>query len=320
MIRQCRHCRRRFTPTRLFPRYCGETCWVAACERTCQRCGKRFHVDRPKQVGKYCDSACRLAAVTPRAAVASIRSRRVTHRIHPPCAWEQCQRKADLLDLPRSRGEDREHFHPECYGPGTGARALERRVRGKQGAAHTVAATSRRSLRMVEVTCTRCHRVRRYQMGHIPQAVDVDTMTYVCRPCLRADQPSKTVRVTLTCLYCGESHERSVYRDHIPTTHFCNLDHWRAYYRPERHCLHCGTLIQRKGAGARYCDSKCYAAAREGKSRAQYRPSQAELRIQEAYDAGVRGVRPLARAGSASVNTVQKFINAGKLVEVEAPA
>lgn len=149
-----------------------------------------------------------------------------------------------------------------------------------------------------------------------------------------AHRPPKAI-VRIVCAYCQIEAESGL-RDSQDVTftmprcrvkrsrlHFCSKRHRALYVHEKRRrtsvCQHCGSIIQRKAHYPAFCDRTCYSAFRRGRERITWRVTDAERRLQAAWVAGVRGVRPLARESGASVNTVQKLLKAGKLVD-PAPA
>lgn len=101
--------------------------------------------------------------------------------------------------------------------------------------------------------------------------------------------------------------------------HFCTPRHAGLYQTEQRRrttpCRHCGCIIQRKGTGNVFCNKTCYFAWRQGRTMTNTRALKAEHRILAAWNRGVRGIRPLARASETSINTVSKLLKSGKLQE-----
>jgi len=166
----------------------------------------------------------------------------------------------------------------------------------------------------VSVRCRACNAERRYEPSKLPVDVDRSTMTWTCPTC----RPHKSGMVSFTCLHCDKAYRRRTYFGaHETREHFCSAACRRLYHREVRRratpCRRCGSVIERRGKGNVYCSWDCYIAAKTGRPNRHYRPSKAELRVIEKWRAGVRGVRPLARASEASVNTVQKLMRTGKI-------
>lgn len=166
----------------------------------------------------------------------------------------------------------------------------------------------------VIVTCRVCGSVKRYSPSLLPRAMDRATMTWVCTDC----RPRKTAVRSFTCAQCHDSFTRRVsLTSSVDDDRFCQASCRKQYYREMRRranpCQYCGKVIERRGRHKAYCNWDCYIAGKTGQPLPHYHPSKAELRIIAAWTAGARGVRPLARASSASINTVQKLIKAGKI-------
>lgn len=169
---------------------------------------------------------------------------------------------------------------------------------------------------VVDVQCVVCATSRTYRAGKIPRTVDCGTLTWTCPSC----RTYKSGVVSLVCSYarCGKSFKAAILLANRDRDHFCSAAHRTRHYHETRvrtlHCQRCDSIIQRRGVG-KFCTRACYVAERTGQTRPTSLATDAEQRILLAWQANVRGVRALARASGASVNTVRKLIAAGKMVE-----
>jgi hypothetical protein len=163
------------------------------------------------------------------------------------------------------------------------------------------------------VTCVTCRGKRHYAPSRVPLSVDKATMTWTCPGC----RTYGTTTQTRECAYCHRDFPAritlSVMEEARPR--FCRWSHRQKYYDDlRRRCRYCERRITRKGQGHKYCDRTCYTAAVTGQPKPDRRTFAAELRIRDAYEqAGIRGIRALARASNTSVNTVRKFLQAGRI-------
>jgi len=248
---------------------------------SCKKCGKEIGYCSPSETRQYCGDCAR--------------------HIHK--------------GQPKPRGQGQWH---ECATPACPERVYvapwEERasITGKFYCAAHDGRFARRTA--VRARCVTCQRVSRFHKSKVPLSVDQKTHTWTCLAC----RPYKTAMRSFVCLHCHRSFRRRAEIEATATQeHFCDASCRRAYYQGQREqappCLYCGRTIQRRGRQKTYCDWECYTAAKVGRPHKPYRTSKAEQRIVNAWDAGVRGVRPLARASTSSVNTVQKLIKAGKI-------
>lgn len=173
----------------------------------------------------------------------------------------------------------------------------------------------RRMQHRTQVRCLRCGKERHYFPSALPLGVNRSTMTWTCLDC----RSRKTTMRACTCQYCGKGFSARITFSAPSNRRFCTLacrqEHYRRRRRDRPGCQRCGQLIQRRGQHLRFCNWQCYTDAKQGRPNPHWHPSQAEQRVLEQWAAGVRGVRPLARAAWVSGNTVLKLKRAGRLVE-----
>lgn len=165
------------------------------------------------------------------------------------------------------------------------------------------------------LTCQGCGVVKRFPATHLPRSITRGGATWTCAACR---QP-KTGYQERTCEHCQKSFRARIRLAKPEASRFCSLacrhDHYKEVRRRRGPCAQCGGPIKRRGANGKHCSWACEVAARQGKPHPRWRPSPAEVRVLEQWTAGVRGVRPLARAAGVADTTVRNMKAAGKLVE-----
>ena len=142
----------------------------------------------------------------------------------------------------------------------------------------------------------------------------------LCRTCWRAAVARSRVRAV--CPWCqieaargdrGPSEVTKVItrsRWRASRLHFCSRSHERRYFNERQgRCAGCGRPFTiHPGGRERFHDRSCYAAWKAANS-------EAALRLRAAWNEGVRGVRPLARAAEVSTHTVTRFMERESLAE-----
>jgi len=333
VIRSCRRCQRPYTSTRQGQRYCLD-CAATAYDRVCAipACGKHFRVHSPSQAGIYCSMQCVGEAkrseveVTCAVCSASFHEPRwkADHNKHFFCSREHRLEwgRRDVVEVVCRACDETRHYSP-AHVPASADRA---------SLTWTCKACRRQARIAVNTyTCEFCHEgfTRLYPQSDqsAPRFCSRDHYfawkrehstsftSVVCAYCLRLELQAKDVNNK-------EAYERAFFtmrrhRLNTPAKHrFCNRAHRALYYQPftvhARRCAHCDEIIKRRGE-TKYCKWACYVAARRGQPRPTRLTVDAERRIHAAREDGVRGIRPLARASGASVNTVKKLIKAGTI-------
>lgn len=159
------------------------------------------------------------------------------------------------------------------------------------------------------IHCNSCGQERRLHRAHVPQTLDFETMTFVCRAC----RPVKTVRQTFICdrTGCSKIFARRVPLNHKIVPHFCSLTCRAEHYRSlQRLCAHCRQRIKRRGRHNMYCTWQCYQDYKKGRPNPHHQPSKAEQKVLDAMARGIHGVRTLERECGVARNTVRKVVRA----------
>jgi len=170
------------------------------------------------------------------------------------------------------------------------------------------------------VRCTCCGQERAYYKHRLPRRVDRATMTWLCPKC----RVPVTGYQQRTCEHCGIGFRARIRVAKPEASRFhslaCRTAHYMEARRRRGPCAQCGGPIKRRGQASKYCSWECTKASKQGRPNPHWRPSRAEQRVLEQWTAGVRGVRPLARAARVADTTVRNMKAAGKLVESAAAA
>ncbi len=176
-----------------------------------------------------------------------------------------------------------------------------------------------RALRVSTSTVYKLKRGLKQQTGGPKCAKCGGTVTkrsLLCGPCWR--EKTRVPRVKALCPWCQievargtrnpvdigvQLMRRTEYR--ASNLHFCGHPHERLYFNERaRPCPTCGKR-RRKKKGQKYCNRQCYLTwLTTHPVAARSRAELSDARVRAAWEAGVRGIRPLARQARVSTDTV----------------